>query len=61
MMNNTTNYAYLSGYLMSIAKNLATDTKFLAMKDENARLAYVHKQIDVAKAEAIAHAKKYGI
>jgi hypothetical protein len=61
MMNNTTNYAYLSGYLMSVAKDLAVNDKFLRLKSENARLAFVNKQIAEAQTAAIAHAKKYGI
>ena len=47
------NYAYLSGFLQSKLEHLATDTKFLKMKSEENRLAYVREMIREAQLSSI--------
>ena len=59
-MNTSPNYPYLSGYLQSQLKNLAYDQKFLKMKDEDARYAYVVNLIKEANDSAVQYAGQIG-
>lgn len=56
-MNNTPNYAYLTGYLESVMRSLADNYTFLDMANYTDRKEYINKLIQIAHQNAIEHNK----